>query len=103
MLGKIMKNELKATYKPMLLIYGLLLLTTVLMTAIFKFNIDGYIAVVGEKSDAISMILSFLMMVLYFIYFILSFVSVTAMFFYAITRFKNSLLQNEKPLNYKPI
>lgn len=99
---KLMKNEIKATYKPMLLIYGLLILITVLMTAIFKFNIDGFIAEVGEKSDTLDMILSFLMMTVFFIYFILSIVSVTAMYFYAITRFKNTLLQNDKPINYKP-
>ena len=67
MLGKLMKNELKATYKPMLLIYGLLILVSVLMTAVFKFNIDGFMAGVGEKSDFVNMILSFLMMTLFFI------------------------------------
>lgn len=102
MLGKLMKNELKATYKPMLLIYGLLILVSVLMTAVFKFNIDGFMAGVGEKSDVFGMILSFLMMTLFFIYFILSIVSVTAMYFYAIKRFKNRLLENENTVNYKP-
>ena len=101
-MGKLMKEELKATYKPMLLIYGLLILISVVMTAVFKFNIDGFIAGIGEKSGALDMILSFLMIALFFIYFTLSFVSVIAMYFYSIKRFKNSLLQNEKPTNYKP-
>lgn len=102
MLRKIMKNELKETYRPMLLIYGLLILMSVVITFVFKFNIDEIIAQVGEKFDVVGMILSFVMMVFYFIYFIISFVAITAMIFYAITRFKNSLLQNEESINDKP-
>lgn len=99
MLGKLIKYELKATHRFMLLLYGLLMAASVIMVLILRFNVGGALSLqtsMGNFSmgggNFILEILSFLFIIFYAL---LVGAVLSVMFFYAINRFRVNLLGNE--------
>ena len=99
MLGKLIKYELKATRKFMFLLYGLLLAISVLTSLMFHFNVNGGDFNVGTKWGSVSFgggaVLEILAVLLIIAYVVLTVAAVSAMFFYAIMRFRKNLLGDE--------
>lgn len=95
MLRKLIKYEFKATGKFMLLMYGLLIVMSGMISAGLIFNFEDIIEDVWEQfylGGAIMYIFVFFFGVLFVV---ISVVSIAGIFFYAISRFKNNLLGDE--------
>lgn len=100
MLGKLIKYEFKATSRFMLLLYGLLTAVSVLMALMFRFNLNGngefHVGTVyGNVSFGGSSFLEIIAALIVIAYIFLAAAAVSAMFFYAILRFRDNLLGHE--------
>lgn len=83
MLAKLMKYEFKATGRFMLLMFGLLLVLSVLLGIQVRFNFD------------LKLIGNILLTLLTLAFVLMNGIVLSAMFFFAITRFRNNLLGSE--------
>lgn len=95
MLGKLIKYELKATGKLMLLMYGLFLAMSGILSLGLFFHLDEMLRKVAVRFDAGGMILTVLIILFAVLFAVLNAVVICGMFFYAISRFKKNLLGDE--------
>ena len=95
MLGKLIKYEFKATSRFMLMIFGLLLALSVMVSGSLVFNFDEIIAGISQEFHTGSLILGVVAFIIIMLFVVLNVAAVCGMFFYAISRFKNNLLGDE--------
>ena len=95
MLGKLIKYEFKATSRFMLLMYGLLIALSGIISISLRFNLDEVFAGIAEEFQLGSLILGVFMFIIITIFVVLNVTVICGMFFYAIKRFKDNLLSDE--------
>ncbi len=100
MLGKLIKYEFKATSRFILLLYGLLLMISVLMSVTFRFNRgDSGVFNIGIGFSRFflggGIVIETLAVFMTIAYVILNIAAVSVMFFYSINRFRQNILGDE--------
>ena len=95
MLGKLIKYEFKATSRFMILMYGLLIALSGIISISLRFNLDEVFAGIAEEFQLGSLILGVFMFIIITIFVVLNVTVICGMFFYAIKRFKDNLLSDE--------
>lgn len=100
MLGKLIKYEFKATGRLMLLMYGLLIAMSGMISLGLFFNLDEILNRFAGRFAAGGMILIAFIFLFAVLFAVLTAVVICGMFFYAISRFKNNLLGDEGYLTH---
>lgn len=95
MLRKLIKYEFKATGRFMLLMYGLLLALSALMSVGLALNLDEVMANIGQEFQLGGLLIGILVFMIIALFVVMNVVVLSGMFFYSISRFKNNLLGNE--------
>lgn len=95
MLRKLIKYEFKATYKFMLLMYGLLIVMSAMISAGLMTNLGEAVNKIANRFNLGGMILLVFMVIFIILFVVVNIIVLCGMFFYAIGRFKNNLLGNE--------
>jgi len=95
MLGKLMKYEFKATSRFMLLMFGLLIALSSLMSVGIRLNLDDALHGIGDKFNFGALIFAVLVFIVIALFIVLNVVVLCGMFFFAVSRFKKNLLDNE--------
>lgn len=95
MLGKLIKYEFKATSKFILMIFGLLLALSTMMSVSLAFNLDEIIAGISQEFQVGGLILGVVAFLIIMLFVVLNVAAICGMFFYAISRFKRNLLGDE--------
>ena len=95
MLGKLIKYEFKATSKFILMIFGLLLALSTMMSVSLAFNLDDIIAGISQEFQVGGLILGVVAFLIIMLFVVLNVAAICGMFFYAISRFKRNLLGDE--------
>lgn len=95
MLRKLIKYEFKATSRFMLLMYGLLLALSALMSVGLVLNLDEVMANIGHEFQLGGLLIGVLVFMIIALFVVMNVVVLSGMFFYSISRFKNNLLGNE--------
>ena len=95
MLRKLIKYEFKATSRFMLLMYGLLLALSALMSVGLALNLDEAMTTINQEFQLGGLILAVLVFMIMALFVVMNVVVLSGMFFYSISRFKNNLLGNE--------
>lgn len=95
MLGKLMKYEFKATGRFMLLMFGLLIALSSLMSVGIRLNLDDALQGIGDEFNFGALIFSVLVFIVISLFIVLNVVVLCGMFFFAVSRFKKNLLDNE--------
>lgn len=95
MLGKLIKYEFKATSKFILIVFGLLLALSTMMSVSLAFNLDEIIAAISLEFQVGGLVLGVVAFLIIMLFVVLNVIAICGMFFYAISRFKNNLLGEE--------
>lgn len=95
MLSKLIKYEFKATSRFMLLMYGLLIALSAIISISLRLNLDEIFSSIAEEFHLGGLILGVFMFVIVTIFIILNVTVICGMFFYAIKRFKDNILGDE--------
>ena len=95
MLKKLIKYEFKATSRFMLLMYGLLIALSVIMSIGLRFNLDEVFEGIAKEFQLGALILGMFMFIIVTIFVVLNVTVICGMFFYAIKRFKDNILGDE--------
>ena len=95
MLRKLIKYEFKATSRFMLLMYGLLLALSALMSVGLALNLDEAMTTINQEFQLGGLILAVLVLMIMALFVVMNVVVLSGIFFYSISRFKNNLLGNE--------
>ena len=95
MLGKLIKYEFKATYKFMLMLYGILLALSLMLSVGLRLNVQDVINSFTNRFNIGGLIMMIIAVMFMILFAIISASVLCGMFFYSIVRFKNNLLGNE--------
>ena len=95
MLVKLMKHEFKSTRRFMLLLYGLLLITSVLSSNSLRFDFFSIAENMGETFQFGGTLLNLFSFTVIMLFVVMNVIVLVATYFFAIFRFKNNLLENE--------
>lgn len=95
MLGKLIKYEFKATYKFMLMLYGILLALSLILSVGLRLNVQDVINGFANRFNVGGLIMMIIAVMFMILFAIISASVLCGMFFYSIVRFKNNLLGNE--------
>lgn len=95
MLRKLIKYEFKATSRFMLLMYGLLVALSVIMSVGIRFNLDEVMTSISDEFRLGGLIFGILAFMVIMLFVVMNVIVICGMFFYSISRFKNNLLGNE--------
>lgn len=95
MLRKLIKYEFKATGKFMLLMYGLLIAMSGIISVGVQLNLDEILSGIASRFEVGGMILTVFIIIFAVLFAAINAIVICGMFFYAISRFKNNLLGDE--------
>ncbi len=95
MLVKLMKHEFKSTYRFMLLLYGLLWITSLLSAISIRFELFDVATKINEHFQAGGALVSVFAFTAILLFILMNVITIVAIYFFAILRFKNNILENE--------
>lgn len=95
MLGKLIKYEFKATSRFMVLMYGLFLALSAIISVGVANNLDEVFSEISDKLNFGGLIIGVFVALIVIMFVIMNVVVISGMFFYSVKRFKDNLLGDE--------